>query len=86
MELMNRSGKTIYIEVDTGVLVSRLIESKKDRPLIWGKTPEDLKSYASDLMKERKAFYESADCRIAGKSLNMEDLVKLMPGEMAVKS
>ncbi len=86
MELMNRSGKTIYIEVDTGVLVNRLIESKKDRPLIWGKTPDDLKAYASNLLNQRKKYYESADSKVSGKSLKMEDLIELMPDEMGVKS
>ena len=78
MERMKSSGETIYIEVDIPIIVDRLIHSKKDRPLIWGKTREDLTVYAKDLLEKRDAFYKQAKHIVNGKSLKVMDLVKLI--------
>ncbi len=78
MSLMNSKGKTIYLEVDIPTLVDRLMYSKKDRPLIWGKTREDLTVYAKDLLGKRQPDYEKAQHRVKGKNLKMESLVGLI--------
>lgn len=78
MERMKSSGETIYIELDIPTLVDRLMHSKKDRPLIWGKTREDLTVYAKDLLEKRDAFYKQAKHIVNGKSLKVMDLVKLI--------
>ncbi|MFC2151119.1 shikimate kinase [Bacteroidota bacterium] len=78
MKLMNNSGVTIYLEVDIPTLVDRLMYAKKDRPLIWGKTKEDLTVYAKDLLDRRKDDYLKAKHTINGKNLKMEDLTNLL--------
>lgn len=77
MELMNENGVTIYLEVDIPTLVDRLINAKKDRPLIWGKSREDLTVYAKDLLGKRQPFYNQAKYIINGKSLKINSLVSL---------
>lgn len=77
MELMNKSGVTIYLEVDIPTLVDRLMHSKKDRPLIWGKTRDDLTVYANDLLEKRQGDYEKAQHKVPGKNLKVETLVNL---------
>lgn len=78
MSLMNSKGKTIYLEVDIPTLVDRLMYSKKDRPLIWGKTREDLTVYANDLLGKRQPDYEKSQHKVKGKNLKMESLVDLI--------
>ncbi|PLX18163.1 MAG: shikimate kinase [Marinilabiliales bacterium] len=78
MELMNSKGVTIYLEVDIPTLVDRLIHSKKDRPLIWGKTRDDLTVYAKDLLAKRHDFYSKAQHKVNGKNLKIESLVELI--------
>ena len=78
MELMKKSGVTIYLEVDIPTLVDRLMHSKKDRPLIWGKTREDLTVYAKDLLGKRSGDYENAMHKVEGKNLKIETLVNLL--------
>lgn len=78
MELMNLKGMTIYLEVDIPTLVNRLIHAKKDRPLIWGKTRDDLTIYAKDLLSKRQSDYEKAHYKISGKNLKIESLVSLI--------
>ncbi len=78
MSLMNSKGKTIYLEVDIPTLVDRLMYSKKDRPLIWGKTREDLTVYAKDLLSKRQPDYEKAQLTVKGKNLKLESLIELI--------
>ena len=78
MSLMNSKGKTIYLEVDIPTLVDRLMHSKKDRPLIWGKTREDLTVYAKDLLSKRQPDYEKAQLTVKGKNLKLESLIELI--------
>ncbi|MGM0503394.1 MAG: shikimate kinase [Bacteroidota bacterium] len=78
MQTMQNNGMTIYIEVDVDTLVHRLIYSKKDRPLIWGKSKEDLTVYAEELLSKRKSYYEQAGYKVNGMNLNVNTLVDLI--------
>ena len=80
MKLMNDSGVTIYLEVDIPTLVDRLMHAKKDRPLIWGKSREDLTVYAKDLLAKRQNDYTKAKYSINGKNLKIDSLVELIKG------
>jgi shikimate kinase len=77
MKLMNSSGDTIYLEVDLLTLVDRLMYAKQDRPLIWGKTREDLTIYAEDLLSKRHNDYRKAKHTVNGKDLKIDSLVSL---------
>lgn len=78
MKLMNETGVTIYLEVDIHTLVNRLMHAKKDRPLIWGKSREDLTVYAKDLLSRRQVYYQKAMHTISGKNLKIESIVNLL--------
>jgi shikimate kinase len=77
INLMNNSGVTIYLEVDIHTLVDRLMYAKQDRPLIWGKSREDLTVYAEDLLDKRQNDYQKAKHIINGKDLKIDTLVSL---------
>ena len=78
MKLMKDSGITIYLEVDIPTLVDRLMHSKKDRPLIWGKSREDLTVYANELLNKRKDDYTKAQFTVKGKDLKIDKVVNLI--------
>lgn len=78
MNLMNKSGLTIYLEVDIPTLVDRLRYAKKDRPLIWGKSKEDLTVYAKDLLARRQDDYKQAQLSVNGKNLKIDSLIGLI--------
>ncbi len=42
IDLMNQSGQTIYINIDPAILADRLLKSKTERPLIKGKSKDEL--------------------------------------------
>jgi shikimate kinase len=57
---MNNSGKTIYINIDPAILADRLIKSKTERPLIKGKSKEELVTFIDDTLNKRNHFYMQA--------------------------
>src|SRR5512133_1158127 len=53
MEIMNSNGVTVYISPDTDVLATRLIKSRTERPLIAGKSWDELISFINDALVKR---------------------------------
>jgi shikimate kinase len=68
MEMMNRSGFTIYLTPDTETLAGRILKSKTERPLISGKSREELIDYINETLKIRSPFYEQAKIIIRGEN------------------
>ena len=68
MEVMNQNGVTVYIAPDTEVLATRLIKSKTERPLILGKSHEELILFINQALQKRAPFYEKAKIIIRGEN------------------
>ena len=76
IDFMNRTGMTVYLRMEVSSLVSRLIHAKINRPLLWGKTKEELNDYIIRVLDERKKFYEKAQIVVDADHLNPQDLSK----------
>jgi shikimate kinase len=74
VDYMNEVGLTIYLRVEVSELVARLVESKTDRPLLWGKSKEELNNYIIRVLEERKKYYEKAKITVQMDSINVEQL------------
>ena len=57
---MNRQAKTIYLKAAPEVLMRHLQMGKSQRPLIQGKSPEELKVFIKDSLEKREPFYSQA--------------------------
>jgi len=68
MEVMNNNGVTVYIAPDTDVLATRLLKSKTERPLIVGKSPEELISFITNALLKRAPFYEKSKIIFRGEN------------------
>ena len=75
MEWMNANGTTIFLKVSTKTAVNRLLNSKKKRPLIEGKSEEQLLEYVERHYGERMPFYEKAQITVKGEDLDIKNLV-----------
>ncbi|UBM61238.1 AAA family ATPase [Candidatus Sulfidibacterium hydrothermale] len=60
MEKMNRHGLTVYLKMPPAALAQRLLNAKRKRPLVQGKTGEALIRYIEEKLAERKDCYEMA--------------------------
>ena len=60
MDYLNQQGKTVYLKADPEVLYNHLLMGKVQRPLIKGKSPEELIAYIREQLKKREEYYTKA--------------------------
>lgn len=61
MDALNAYGTTIYLKHSPEFLYSRLIDNRKERPLIRDMEGDELKQYLRELLVEREPYYLQAN-------------------------
>ncbi|MCY1720409.1 shikimate kinase [Prolixibacteraceae bacterium Z1-6] len=74
IDLMNKTGKTIYLNIHPGILAERLLKSKTERPLIKGKSHEELVAFIDETLKKRNEFYSQAQFQITEPDIDLDKL------------
>lgn len=74
MELIKENGISIYLKMSPQSIIHRINNSKKKRPLLQDKSPEELKTYIETLLKQREKFYNQATLTIKGESINIKEI------------
>ncbi len=80
MDFMNEHGMTIYMKVSPEELARRLSASKTVRPLIQGKTGEELISYIREKLTEREPFYTKAKIVADAGTLELDGYLRVLEG------
>jgi shikimate kinase len=80
MEWMKHEGLTMYLRVRPHVLADRLQKEKEHRPLLQGKTGEDLVLFISQKLMEREPFYLQSELVAEGGDLTAETLHRQVTG------
>jgi len=75
IEKMNRYGLTIYLDMSPAALTQRLMNAKNIRPLVKGKTGDDLLSFIEYKLGERMSHYKKARLIVDGLSVDIDNLV-----------
>lgn len=60
MEYMNQTGTTVYMKASVDTVLEHLRLSKGERPLLTGKSVEELRTYVTEQLAARSPFYEQA--------------------------
>ena len=60
MEYMNQQGQTVYLQASPEVLYGHLLMGKSVRPLLLGKTREELLVFIKEQLKQRESYYSQA--------------------------
>jgi len=60
MDYMNQQAETIWLRATPDVLEQHLRMGKSVRPLLLGKTPEQLREYIGESLRTREPFYAKA--------------------------
>ena len=60
---MRHRGITVYLAASVQTLCIRLSHAKVKRPLVAGKTPEELYEYITEMLNRRESYYWQADYR-----------------------
>ena len=67
MELMNSTGKTIYIKFSPDDLKTRIqLSSQNSRPLVVGKNDDELLQFVCENLTKREKYYEQANFIVMG--------------------
>ncbi len=78
IDLMNKTGKTIYLNIDPKILADRLLTSKTDRPLIKGKSRGKLVEFIDETLRKRNEFYKQAAYEITRPDVDLDELMKMI--------
>ena len=60
MEFMNEAGLTIWLDVSMERLIPRLILGRAKRPLLAGKSDDELLHFVYNALEARRPFYSGA--------------------------
>lgn len=78
IQLMNKTGKTIFLNIEPDILAKRLSESKTERPLIKGKQEDELISFINESLKKRNEFYLQAKYHVTDPDISPADIMKII--------
>lgn len=77
IELINRFGVSVYLQADAKTLFG-WIKDSNNRPLLQGKTDDELLIYIENLLEQRKPFYEQAQIIIPAENFDVDKLKALL--------
>ena len=60
MDYMNQQGQVVYLHCEPEVLHKHLLMGKGDRPLLKGKTPDELITFIRQQLESREPYYNKA--------------------------
>lgn len=77
MDVINKSGTSIFLEVELETLANRLKNhADQNRPMIRNKTQEELLDFLKTKSKERYPFYNRAKIHLKGNNITPEEVIK----------
>ena len=60
IDYMNRQGQVVYLRCDPEVLQKHLMMGKTERPLLKGKSPDELITFIKEQLQVREQYYKKA--------------------------
>ena len=60
MDYMNAQGTTVFLEASPEVIYTRLTIARVQRPLVKGKTADELRQYITEMLECRAPYYTRA--------------------------
>ena len=78
MKWMKDNGMTVFIKVSPTTAYNRLVTAKRKRPLVNGKTSEELMRYIETHYGSRLSYYEQAELTVKGENFNIEKLLEIL--------
>lgn len=84
MEDLNQLGTTIYLKRPAKELANRIFNSKKIRPLVVGKSYEELVEYIENVLTIREPQYEKAHITVNREIQNISSLELLLKSYLSI--
>ena len=78
MQKMKSAGLTVYLSVSPSVLAARLSGEHSSRPLVAGKTGNELRSHVRKLLAGREGWYRQSDIIYPADHFDLNELLALI--------
>lgn len=75
LKKIKSSGYVIYLNMHPYSILSRHKKSKRPRPLLQGKTDEELRDFLKESLKKRDFYYRQADLIVRAENIKVEEIV-----------
>lgn len=75
MEYMNQRGTTVWLDVSADRTVQRLVANNSRRPLMAGKSPDEIRRTVEEGLAKRLPYYSQAQIRFSGEYLETRDQI-----------
>lgn len=76
MDWMNQHGLTVFLRISPQAAVDRVIHSRHKRPLVEGKSEEELTEFVNQHYASRLPFYEQARIIVKSEDLDLDTLIR----------
>jgi shikimate kinase len=74
LDVMGKSGVVVYLELPLPILFSRVKKEAGKRPLLAGKSDEEMLSFITVHFEERRAYYEQAHLKIQAQNIDSNSI------------
>lgn len=85
MDYMNSVAQTFYLKASPDTLMRHIAMSRGERPLLKGKSPEELRAFIGEQLQVRSPFYEKAhhviDINVLDNFDKINDIVDIIIAE-----
>ena len=78
MDYLNNVSHTCYLRASVETILQHLAMSRGERPLLKGKSAEELRTFVTDQLAERTPFYEKAHHTIGVDILDSFDKINIV--------
>lgn len=78
MEFMNETGTTVYLDLTSAAAVSRLKNGKDQRPILTGRSEEELAEFIENHLKSRRECYERSAITVPAINVDVDEVVRLI--------
>lgn len=78
MQWMNENGTTIFVRISPVTAYNRIINAKRKRPLVYGKTEDELCRFIDKHYNARLPMYEQAHFAVKGEDINTDEIIKYL--------
>ena len=77
MDYLNQQGQVVYLKAEPEVLYKHLQMGKVERPLLKGKSKEDLLTFIKEQLEKREPFYTKARYTLDVSLMDNYDKIKI---------
>lgn len=76
---MNQAGTTVFLKLPPEIIVERLMaHGREQRPLVTGKTPDEIKQFVTQTLATRLEFYQTAHITYQNPSRDVSELCRML--------